>query len=150
MTDFARKQKVLILCTGNSCRSQMAEGFLRHLAPDAFEVTSAGTTPAETVHPLAIQVMAEVGVDISRHRPKDVKDFLGRLFIHYLIIVCDDSQQKCPKIFPGMRQRLVWPFEDPAELAGSPEEIVAAFRRIRDQIAEKIHAWVSQVSDRSS
>lgn len=138
------KDAVLVLCIGNSCRSQMAEGFLRHFAPETVEVTSAGTDPESEVHPLAIQVMAEEGIDISSQRPKNVKGFLGRISIHYLIIVCDDAQQKCPRIFPGMRERLVWPFEDPAQFTGSQDEVVAAFRRVRDEIRGCILNWLAE------
>lgn len=135
---IGQKEKVLILCAGNSCRSQMAEGFWRHYGGDAFEVSSAGTDPSERVHPVAIQVMAEIGIDISQQRPKTVKEFLGRTIVQYLVIVCDDAQQKCPRIFPGMRERLFWPFEDPAQFTGTSEERLALFRRVRDGIREKI------------
>lgn len=135
---IGQKEKVLILCAGNSCRSQMAEGFWRHHGGDAFDVASAGTDPSERVHPVAIQVMAEMGIDISQQRPKNVKEFLGRTIVQYLVIVCDDAQQKCPRIFPGMRTRLFWPFEDPAQFTGTSDETLAVFRRVRDGIREQI------------
>jgi arsenate reductase len=133
---------ILVLCTGNSCRSQIAEGFLRRLAGDRFDVYSAGTEPKHEVHPLAVEVMQEVGIDISGHRPKGLKKFLGRLPVRYLIIVCSGADQSCPWIFPGLSERLYWPFEDPAQFDGSPEETIAEFRRVRDEIRERIVAWL--------
>lgn len=124
-------KKVLILCTGNSARSQMAEGLLRHDAADRFEVFSAGTHPSR-VRPEAIAVMKEIGIDISRHRSKSVDEFAGRQF-DYVITVCDNVKQSCPA-FPGNTKRLHWSFEDPAAVQGTDEERLAAFRRIRDQI----------------
>jgi arsenate reductase len=137
------KPNILILCTGNSCRSQMAEGYLRHFAGDRFQVYSAGTFPKDHVHPLAVQVMDEDGVDISRQRPKDVGDFLGRIPVRYLIIVCDKANASCPTIFPGMLARLYWPFDDPDAFHGDEDETLAEFRRVRDQIKERIQEWLS-------
>ena len=97
-----KKQNVLFLCTGNSCRSQMAEGLLRHLAGERFEALSAGLEPGKEVHPLAIQVMAEIGIDISSQQPKAVDVYLGKTMIHYLIIVCNKAQSTCPRIWPGL------------------------------------------------
>jgi arsenate reductase len=136
------KPNILVLCTGNSCRSQMAEGWLRHLAGDRFEVHSAGTKPAQRVHPLAVQVMGEAGIDIGGQTPKDVKQFLGRLPVRHLIIVCASADQECPRIFPGMMQRHFLPFDDPAAMEGSPEEVLAGFRRIRDEIRERLEIWL--------
>jgi len=136
------KPNVLVLCTGNSCRSQMAEGFLRQLAGDRFNVFSAGTEPKDEVHPLAIEVLAEVGIDISRQHPKSVKEFLGRLPVRYLIIVCDGANESCPRIFPGLVERLFWPFDDPAKFAGTPAATIAEFRRVRDAIRERIVQWL--------
>jgi arsenate reductase (thioredoxin) len=121
------KPTVLILCTGNSARSQMAEGLLRHDAGDRFEVYSAGTKPT-VVRPEAIAVMAEIGIDISGHRSKSVDEFAGR-DLDYVITVCDNAREACP-IFPAKTQRLHWPFEDPATLED--------FRKVRDQIRERI------------
>lgn len=136
------KPKILVLCTGNSCRSQMAEGWLRHLAEDRFEVLSAGTRPAESVHPLALQVMAEAGVDISDNRPKDLKTYLGRVQIRHLIIVCSGADEECPRIFPGVLHRHFMPFDDPAAFVGSEEEVVAGFRRVRDEIRSRLAQWL--------
>src|SRR5262249_38928534 len=136
------KPNVLVLCTGNSCRSQMAEGFLRQLAGDRFEVFSAGTEPRDEVHPLAVEVMAETGIDISRQHPKSVKEFLGRLPVRYLISVCDGANESCPRIVPGLLERLFWPFDDPARFEGTPEEMIAAFRLVRDEIRERIIGWL--------
>lgn len=105
------RKRVLFLCTGNSCRSQMAEGFLRHMAGDKFEVFSAGVKPTQ-VNPLAIKVMAEAGVDISKHRSKSVIEFLGKNF-DYVITVCDNTKQTCP-VFPGEHEKIHWDLEDPA------------------------------------
>jgi arsenate reductase len=134
---------ILVLCTGNSCRSQMAEGFLRQLAEGRFTVYSAGTRPAERVHPLAVQVMAEAGIDISAQRPTPVTKYLGRVAITHLIIVCDGANEECPRTFPGVLNRHFWPFDDPAQLTGTPEQVLAGFRRVRDEIRGKIDAWLN-------
>jgi arsenate reductase len=136
------KQNILVLCTGNSCRSQMAEGFFRKLAGDRFNVYSAGTDPRREVHPLAIEVMDEVGIDVSEQRPKDLKEFLGRLQVRYLVVVCSGADESCPRIFPGLSERLYWPFDDPAKFDGPPEETIAEFRRVRDEIRERIVQWL--------
>ncbi len=127
------KERVLILCTGNSARSQMAEGLLRHDFGDRFEVFSAGTKPSH-VRPEAIKAMSELGIDLSGHRSKHVDEFVGQEF-SYVITVCDNAKESCP-IFPGKTQRIHWSFEDPAGVQGSEEERLAAFRKIRDQIRE--------------
>ena len=134
---------ILVLCTGNSCRSQMAEGFLKKLASDRFEVFSAGTEPKDDVHPLAVQVMAEAGIDLSRQKPKHLREFLGRLPVRHLIIVCSGADQSCPRVFPGLSERLYWPFDDPAAFEGTPEETLSEFRRVRDEIEDKITAWLN-------
>lgn len=136
------KPAVLFLCTGNSCRSQMAEGFLRAYAGDHFGAYSAGTDPAERVHPLAIEVMAEKGIDISTQTPVDVSSYLGRLAVRYLIIVCDAANERCPRIFPGMMNRLFWPFDDPATFVGSPAGTLEKFRTVRDEIETRIKKWL--------
>ncbi len=128
------KQTVLILCTGNSCRSQMAEGVLRHYGSKRFEVFSAGTMPSH-VNPVAIQVMKEIGINISSHRSKHVEEFLGKK-IDYVISVCDNARQACP-IFPGAKMRLHWPFPDPPHGQEVTEEVLNEFRRVRDLIHEK-------------
>jgi arsenate reductase len=131
------KQRVLILCTGNSCRSQMAEGILRHYGRDKFEVFSAGTQPSK-VNETAIRVMKEIGIDISGQQSKDVKGFLGRHF-NYVITVCDKADKSCP-IFPGNSVRLHWFFPDPPHSAEVTEKILAEFRKIRDDIHKKFKA----------
>src|SRR5208283_2818324 len=135
------KPRILFLCTGNSARSQMAEGFMRDAAGDRFEVASAGTKPS-TVRPEAIAVMGEIGIDIAGHRSKSVDQFTGQEFT-YVITVCDNANAACP-IFPGATKRLHWPFEDPAAVQGSDEERKVAFRRIRDQIKNRIEAFLAQ------
>jgi arsenate reductase (thioredoxin) len=138
------KANVLILCTGNSCRSQMAEGFLRRYRGDLYEVHSAGTEPKSEVHPLAVKAMAEVGIDIGRQRPKDLMGYLGRLPVAHVVIVCDRANQTCPRIWPGSFSRTYLPFDDPARFVGSEEETMAEFRRVRDQIGEAMRAWAPQ------
>ena len=130
------KPKVLFLCTGNSARSQMAEGFVRTYAGDRFEVFSAGLEPS-FINPLTIQVMEEKDVNMTGHYSKGLDQFLGKVHFAYLITVCSRADEKCP-IFPGMGQRLHWPFEDPAAFQGSPEERLAKFREVRDEIEAKI------------
>ena len=131
------KKKVLILCTGNSCRSQMAEGILRRMAGDKFEVFSAGVKPTQ-VNPLAIRVMAEIDIDISKHKSKSAAQFTGQSF-DYLITVCDNAQKTCPA-YPGRYEKIHWNLEDPAEAKGSEEERLVVFRRIRDEIKDHIAA----------
>jgi arsenate reductase (thioredoxin) len=135
------KTKVLFLCTGNSCRSQMAEGFLRTVAGDQFEAHSAGTKPS-VVNPVAIEVMRELGIDVSGQRSKNVVDYVGTHF-QYVITVCDNAKEQCP-IFPGPSIREHWPFDDPADATGSREEKLAVFRRVRDEIAEKVKGFVQK------
>ena len=135
---LARK-RILILCTGNSARSQMAEGLLRHDAGDRFEVESAGTRPSE-VRPEAVAAMKEAGIDISRHRSKSVDEFIGQRF-DYVLTVCDNAKETCP-VFPGDVKRLHWPFDDPAAVEGSDEVRKAAFRRIRDRIHGRIMVFL--------
>lgn len=120
----------------------MAEGYLRHLAGDRFNVFSAGTQPAAQVHPLAVRVMAEDGIDISGQEPKGVREFLGQIPVSHLIIVCSGADKSCPRIFPGMPERLFWPFDDPAAFAGTESETLDEFRRVRDEIRERIETWL--------
>jgi len=133
------KTKVLFLCTGNSCRSQMAEGWFRELAGNEFEVFSAGIAPAG-LNPLAVAVMREVGIDISRQRSKHAGEYLGQNF-PYVITVCDSAREHCP-IFPGTYKKLHWSFEDPAGAHGSEEERLRVFRRVRDEIGEQVREFV--------
>ena len=137
------KPRVMFLCTGNSARSQIAEGHLRHLAGDRFEVASAGTEPS-VVNPLAVEVMREVGIDLSGHRSKPVAEFLGQHFA-YLITVCDNAREKCP-IFPGAVKRLHWPLADPAAVEGSEELRRQAFRRTREEVATRVKAFLAETA----
>jgi len=130
--------RVLILCTGNSARSQMAEGLLRHDAGDTYEVFSAGTKPT-LVRPEAIQVMREVGIDISGHRSKSVDEFEGQNF-EYVITVCNNAKESCP-IFPAKTKRIHWSIDDPAAVQGSEEERLAAFRLSRDELRARLKAF---------
>lgn len=136
----AQKPAVLILCTGNSCRSHLAEGLLRARAGDLFEVASAGSNPAGYVHPLAIRVMAEIGIDIAAHRSKHMNEFLQQP-IETVITVCGNAEQACP-IFPGQVNRHHWPFDDPAHAMGTEDEKLAVFRRVRDEIGRQFTAYV--------
>lgn len=139
------KKKVLFLCTGNSCRSQMAEAWLRSLGGDSFEVYSAGLDP-HGVNPYTIKVMEEAGVDMSDHRSKDLDEYMGKMDFDYLITVCGNADERCP-FFPGIGTRLHWPFEDPAAFMGPEAEKLAAFREIREQIKTKIQAWLDERGD---
>lgn len=133
-----QKLRVLILCTANSARSQMAEGLLRHLAGDRFEVFSAGTR-ATSVNPHAIRAMAERGIDISHHRSKHLNEFLGQPF-DYVITVCDAAAETCP-IFPGRSERIHWSFPDPAAVEGESAK-AEAFRAVRDGLEARFKAWL--------
>ena len=139
----AQKTRVLFLCTGNSCRSQMAEAFLRKYGGDLFEPHSAGLSP-QPIHPLAVRVMEEVGLDIRSQRSKSVREYLGKMHFRYLITVCAQADRNCPTTFPGITARLFWPFEDPAQEQGSEEQKLAKFRQVRDQIEARIRAWMQQ------
>ena len=133
------KPTILILCTGNSCRSHLAEGILRREAGDLFDVQSAGSAPAGHVHPLAIRVMQEIGIDISTHRSKHLSEFLNRP-IETVITVCGNADQACP-IFPGQVNRHHWPFFDPAKAEGTEQEKLRIFRNVRDEIARVFKAY---------
>ena len=130
--------RVLLLCTGNSARSQMAEGLLRHEAGHVYEVFSAGTEPTH-VRPEAITVMREVGIDISSHRSKSVDEFAGWDF-DYVITVCDNAKESCP-VFPAKARRIHWSIEDPAAVQGSEEERLTAFRRAREELRARLQAF---------
>ena len=133
------RKRVLILCTGNSARSQMAEGLLRHLGGDRFEVLSAGVSPTR-VRPEAIAVMREVNIDISQHYSKSVDEFRGQQF-DYVITVCDNANEQCP-VFPGNATRMHWSFDDPAVITGNEEHRLAAFRRVRDEIETQLLSFL--------
>jgi arsenate reductase (thioredoxin) len=132
---MSHKERVLILCTGNSARSQMAEGLLRDMAGEKFDVESAGVAPS-SVRSEAIAVMREVGIDISSHRSKSVDEFVDNQF-DYVITVCDNARESCP-VFHGDVERIHWSFDDPASVQGSEEERLVAFRTVRDQIRERL------------
>ena len=132
--------RVLFLCTGNSVRSQMAEGLLRVIGSGDFDVASAGTDPRE-INPLAVEVMHEIGIDISRQRSKSLERFLGQQF-DYIITVCKRVRDRCPT-FPGDNERIHWGFEDPAAANGTRAERIAVFRRVRNEISERLRVWVT-------
>ncbi|HDP68601.1 MAG TPA: arsenate reductase ArsC [Candidatus Marinimicrobia bacterium] len=131
--------KILILCTGNSCRSQMAEAFLKKIDPD-LDVFSAGTEPAERVNPYAVKVMAEIGIDISRNQTNHVDEYLNANF-DYVITVCDHARETCPVFFGKVKHRLHIGFDDPAEATGTEEEILAVFRNVRDKIKNRFNEF---------
>jgi len=135
------KPLVLVLCTGNSCRSHMAEGILRAAGKGAFEVASAGSKPAGYVHPLAIEALGEIGIDISAHTSKHMNDFLQQP-VETVITVCGNADQACPT-FPGQMNRHHWGFDDPAHAVGSEEEKMQLFRRVRDEIRRVFEAYAA-------
>jgi arsenate reductase len=135
------KPLILILCTGNSCRSHLAEGLLRRALGDDFTVASAGSNPAGYVHPLAIKAMAEIGIDIVAHRSKHLNEFLDQQ-VETVITVCGNADQACP-MFPGQMNRHHWGFDDPAHATGSEEEQMQMFRRVRDEIARVFEAYAA-------
>lgn len=136
-----RIKRALILCTGNSCRSQMAEALWWYHGGDRLEAFSAGSRPAGYVHPIAVEAMREVGVDISAQESKHVNEFAGQPF-DLVVTVCDHAQETCPT-FPRAKLVVHWPFDDPAEATGTAEEVLAEFRRVRDQIKETIDRHVA-------
>lgn len=146
MTETDTTLRVLFLCTQNAARSQMAEAFLRHYAADRFEVLSAGLAPTQ-VHPLTRQVLTETGLDPSGLRAKGLNDFLGKVRIHYAIIVCDQAEEECPSLYPFELQTLYWPFDDPTQAAGSTAEQLHIFRAVRDRIAHRVRAWLCTLED---
>ncbi len=141
------KPTVLILCTGNSCRSHLGEGVLRAAAGEVLDVRSAGSKPAGYVHPLAVQVMKEIGIDISGHRSKHLSEFVQRP-VETVITVCGNADQACP-IFPGQVNRYHWGFEDPALVTGTEEEKLAVFRRVRDEIKRVFEAYAAGRKDQA-
>lgn len=135
--------KILILCTGNSCRSQMAEGFLKSLDSN-LTVESAGTEPATQVNPNAVKVMAEVGIDISKNKPKLVDQFINQGW-DYVITVCDNAKVTCPAFLGKVKHRLHIGFEDPAKATGTPDEVTEIFRKVRDEIKEKFSEFIKGI-----
>lgn len=140
---------VLFVCSHNSSRSQMAEGWLRHLAGDQFQVASAGVEPG-TINPLAVEAMAEVGIDISHHKAQGINEYLGHWPVYYLIVVCDKAAETCPRVWPGSRERLHWFFDDPAAVKGTREEKMSVFRRVRDEIRDRIEQWIASLPESSN
>jgi len=136
---YNMEKKILILCTGNSCRSQMAHGFLQSF-DKAIEVHSAGTKPAERVNPMAIKVMSETGIDISDHTPKNVNQYLGQEW-DYVITVCGGANESCPMFTGTVRHRLHIGFDDPSEATGTPEFIESEFHRVRDEIKKRFYGF---------
>ncbi len=139
------KPLVLILCTGNSCRSHLAEGILRAVAGDNIQVASAGSKPAGYVHPLAIKAMQEIGIDITGHRSKHLNEFLNQP-VETVITVCGHADQACP-MFSGQMNRYHWGFDDPAHAKGTEDEQLAVFRRVRDEIRRVFEAYAAGRKD---
>lgn len=137
--------KILILCTGNSCRSQMAEGILKNIDSD-LQVYSAGTKPAEMVNPLAIKAMEEIGIDISWHKPKLVDQYINMDF-DYVITVCDNAKETCPTFIGNVKHRLHIGFDDPADATGTEEEQMVVYRRVRDEIRGAFTNFYQTISD---
>lgn len=136
------KQRVLILCTANSARSQMAEGLLREIAGDRLEIHSAGSQPS-VVNPFAIAAMKRRGIDLSNHRSKHLNEFIDQSF-DYVITVCDKAAQTCP-VFPGKAERIHWGFPDPADAQGTGDEILASFEQVRDDLEQTLREWVTRL-----
>jgi len=136
------KPKVIFLCTGNSARSQMAEGLLRALAGEHFDVFSAGTEPKGSILPEVKQVMSEVGIDISNQWSKSVTEYLGKVNFGYVITVCADAEENCPAVFLSMGTHEHFPFDDPAKFTGDDEARLTSTRRVRDQIEERLRLWL--------
>lgn len=139
------KENVLIICSQNSARSQMAEGFMKHYGNKWFTVYSAGFEPAP-VNPLAVRVMSEVGIDISEQSSKSVREYLGKMSFGHVIAVCKKAEQQCPVIFPSALKILSWPFDDPADFTGDEEEQLQEFRRVRHEIETKVIGWLAERS----
>lgn len=140
------KPLILILCTGNSCRSHLAEAILQRALGDKLKVASAGSNPAGYVHPLAIRALEEIGIDATSHRSKHLNEFLES-DVETVITVCGNADQVCP-VFPGQLNRHHWPFDDPAHATGSEEEQFAVFRRVRDEIQAVFGAYAAGILDR--
>lgn len=137
------KKRILILCTGNSCRSQMAEGFLKSF-DENFEVYSAGTNPAEKINPYAVKAMKEIGIDISDGIPENVDKYLSQSF-DYVITVCDNAKETCPVFIGDVKHRLHIGFDDPADAVGTEEEVMPVYRRVRDEIKREFKKFVQQI-----
>lgn len=135
-----KREKLIIICTGNSARSQMAEAIFRKLAGDNYDVFSAGLDTHD-INPYTIKIMEEIGFDLKNHRSKNLSEYLGKIIFDIVIIVCTNAEKRCPTI-PGVKTRLYWPFEDPTIATGSEVEILAKFRAVRNQIAQKIKKYL--------
>jgi arsenate reductase len=144
------KQKVLFLCSGNSCRSQMAEALLRKHAGERFQVYSAGMEPKE-IHPMTRQVLAEIGLDMKGQCPKGLEEYLGKIMVSYLIVVCAKAGETCPTAWPGspLMQMIFWPFDDPTVFEGTDIQKLEKFRQVRDQIEERIKTWIVELDQHS-
>jgi arsenate reductase len=140
--DAGQRERVLFLCNHNSARSRMAEALLRHHGGHRFKACSAGLEPAPDVHPLTRLVLQEAGIDARTLRAKGIHEFLGKASVRYAIIVCEQTNQSCPRLYPFARQTLFWPFEDPVGAVGSSQVQLIAFRRTRDQIAERVRHFI--------
>jgi arsenate reductase len=137
------KARVLFLCTGNSARSQMAEAFVKKYGGGQFEAYSAGLEP-KGIHPYTERVMEEIGVSLKGQYSKHIKEYMGKMHFGYLIILCHEAEKNCPTVFPGIGQRLRWLLEDPSAFVGSDDEKLAKFREVRDQIDQRIKAWLAE------
>ncbi len=143
MSSVLEKLNVLFICTGNTCRSQIAEALLRAKAGEFIEAYSAGSDPEESVNPFAIAVMNELGISMNGHYPKDISEFYGNMTLHYVITVCDSAAEKCTEFWQKALNRLHWHIEDPADFLGaSDEEAIAKYREVRDLIAARIDEWL--------
>ncbi len=138
-----RRPGILVLCTGNSCRSQIAQAYLEKFARGRFQVYSAGTRPTREIHPMTIEVMADDGIDLSGRTPSDYRELFGKVSVDYLILVCDGAARACPSSWPGVVERLLWPFEDPAAFVGGDEETRARFLVVRDAIRARVEEWLA-------
>ncbi len=145
----SEKPKILILCSGNSCRSQMAEGFFKKYADDLFEIHSAGLDP-KPIHPMTIRAMNEAGLDISGQKSKAIKDFLGRESFRHIIFVCSAAEKSCPNVYPFVNSRISWPSEDPAAVEGTEEEKYSKFVEVRDLVENTIKTWVKEIRSQKS
>lgn len=142
---MAKKPQVLFLCTGNSARSQMAEAFLKRYASAHFDVQSAGLDP-KGINPYTIKVMQEAGIDMSDHRSKSLREFMGHTHSRYVITVCGNADASCPRALWSNGTKLHWPFDDPAAFEGDEEETLQRFRETRDQIEQRILAWLQEIN----
>lgn len=137
------RKGILVLCTGNSARSQMAEAYLTRYLPGR-NIYSAGSQPVDEVHPMTVEVLQEVGFDLTGKKPKHLRDYLGRVPVQSVIIVCSGANEACPAVWPGAYERLYWPFDDPAAFEGPAEERRGRFREVRDEIEERVRRWVAE------